>query len=261
MFRFFSKKKIQQQELKPQQIKEDFSNIADIAEYFKDLSGITFDKQLSVLHIRVKSFCNFRKIHSFSELLKLVKENKILRQELIDHLTTNETFFYREFTQIQKLTRLIKLENKPITILTAPCASGQESYSIAIALLEENINNFSILGIDINKEAINQAKIASYTKRDIGNLSDKLLKRYFIKKDDRYLLNEKVKQFTNFEVANIFDKDFASLGKFDYIFCRNMLIYFDKNTKKRAISILKSMLKDKSKDIFFGHADLIGLEE
>lgn len=84
----------------------------------------------------------------------------------------------------------------------------------------------------------------------------KYAKKYFTLNEDKYHLNEEVKKLTEFKVLNIFEDEFTKLEKFDYVFSRNMLIYFDAQTKKKAVEILHSMQKDPNKEIFFGHADL-----
>ena len=257
MFNFF--KKVQPIEnLKPKPIHQNYTNIKPIAEYFYNETGITFDKQICILENKVTSFCKQRKIHSFEKLFEGIKSNQKLKQELIDYLTTNETYFYRELTQIKELVILVKKQNKSIKILCAPSATGEEPYSIVIALLEAAVspNNINIIGIDINQEALIKANTAIYAQKNIRNLSSSILNNYFVKKDDKYTLKESVKSLVTFKLANIFDSSFKDLGKFDFIFSRNMLIYFDKQTKQKAKIILESMRKNKEYDVFFGHADL-----
>ena len=258
MFNFFKKKKQSIKSLELQQIKEEYNDIKPIAKYFHTETGITFDKQITILKSKVISFCKQRKIYSFEKLLKDIKLNKQLKQELIDYLTTNETYFYREFTQIQEFVKLVKKQNKSIEVLCAPSATGEEPYSIAIALLEAGISskNIKIVGIDINQEALKKAKTALYAERNIRNLSSDILHKYFTKEDDRYALKENIKLLVTFKLVNIFDDSFNNLGKFDFIFSRNMLIYFDKKTKQKAKIILEGMRKDEKNDVFFGHADL-----
>ncbi len=237
---------------------DDFNDIEPISKYFYNETGITFDHQISILKSKVISFCKQRDIHSFSELLENVKSKNQVKQELIDYLTTNETFFYREFKQIEQLVKLVQSSHKQVEILCAPSATGEEPYSIAIALLEAGIANssFSIVGIDINSDAITKAKNALYRERNIRNLSSSIISKYFKKDGTMYLLNQEIKSLVTFQVVNIFDDSFKRIGKFDFIFSRNMLIYFDKETKLKAKTILEGMRKENKYDIFFGHADL-----
>ena len=184
--------------------------------------------------------------------------SSIAKQKLIDYLTTNETFFYREFKQITELVNLVKTINSNVNILCAPSATGEEPYSIAIALLEAGViqKSFHITGIDINSDALEKAHKAVYGQRNVRNLTQEIIHKYFIHDGTHYILKDSVKQHTTFKLSNLFDNSFQSLGKFDFIFSRNMLIYFDKETKLKAKDILENMRKDNTHEIFFGHADM-----
>ncbi len=257
MFSFF-KKKEQVLESVPQSVTQDFNDIVPVAHFFKNETGVIFDKQLSILKNKVTTFCKQRDINSFTELLEKVGNDKEVKQELIDYLTTNETFFYREFKQIEELVKLVKDTDREVTVLCAPSATGEEPYGIAIALLEAGVapKKFHITGIDINFDATLKAKKALYKERNVRNLPADIIERYFTKNDSLYALNESVKSQVTFKVINLFDSSFKNIGRFDFIFSRNMLIYFDKDTKLKAKEILESMRKDPKQEIFFGHADL-----
>ncbi len=257
MFSFF-KKKEQVIESAEQSVAQDFRDVVSVAHFFKNETGVIFDKQLSILQNKVTTFCKQREINSFTELLKKVENDKELKQELIDYLTTNETFFYREFKQIEELVKLVKETDTEVTILCAPSATGEEPYGIAIALLEAGVApyKFHITGIDINFDATSRARKALYKERNVRNLSTEIIERYFTKSDSLYALRESVKSQVTFKVINLFDPSFKNIGKFDFIFSRNMLIYFDKETKIRAKEILEGLRKDPKQEIFFGHADL-----
>lgn len=257
MFSFF-KRKNQILESVTQDVVQDFSDVLPVAHFFKNETGVIFDKQLSILQNKVTTFCKQRDINSFTELLKKAQEDKELKQELIDYLTTNETFFYREFKQIEELVKLVKGSDREVTILCAPSATGEEPYGIAIALLEAGVasHKFYITGIDINSDATSRAKKALYKERNVRNLPQNIIERYFTKSDSLYALKESVKSQVTFRVINLFDPSFKNIGKFDFIFSRNMLIYFDKETKLKAKEILEGLRKDPNQDIFFGHADL-----
>lgn len=257
MFNFFKKEKelIIEKEIKPV---EDFNDVTPISKYFHNETGVTFDKQTSILKSKVSAFCKRREIYSFETLLEKVKSDAQIKQDLINHLTTNETYFYRELKQIVDLMHLVKSESANVTILCAPSSTGEEPYSIAIALLEAGVlpSKFKILGIDINSDAIEKSEEAIYGDRNLRNLSSEIITKYFIKKNDSYILNEHIKSLVSFKVVNILDDSLNHIGKFDFIFSRNMLIYFDKETKLRARKILENLRKNDTHDVFFGHADL-----
>lgn len=259
MFSFFKKKSPKKEQTAATVVREeDFSDVTPIAHYFKKETGVTFDNQEEVLKNRLKLFCKQKGIHSFAQLLVSIQNDTTLKQSLIDHLTTNETYFYREFKQIEQLVWLVTQKMQKVTILCAPSSTGEEAYSIAIALLEAGVaeSDIQIVGIDINAQAIQKAHEAVYTQRHVMQLSTDIIAKYFIYKNSKYFLKEQVKKLVTFHVANIFDASFKNLGRFDYVFSRNMLIYFDKETKLKAKEILQNMRKDTTVDVFFGHADL-----
>jgi chemotaxis protein methyltransferase CheR len=117
MFSFLKKKK--ELILEEEKIVEptDYTDVTSIAEYFKNETGVTFDNQISILTNKVMTFCRQREISSFSKLLTMVDSDAIIKQELIDYLTTNETFFYREFRQIAELVELVKSYGQAVDIL------------------------------------------------------------------------------------------------------------------------------------------------
>ena len=258
MLNFFKKKDKESKDEIFVEPKEDYSNIEDIVDYFKKETGVSFEKQITILNNKVVTFCRLRQIYSFTKLLDIVKTDKKTKQELIDYLTTNETFFYREVQQIKDLVHLVQNSHKDVEILCAPSSTGEEPYSIVIALLEAGVlaNKFKVTGIDINSDALKRASIAQYKERNIRNLSKDVVNKYFTKNEDIYVLRKEITSLVSFKQINIFDDNFKSLGKFDFIFSRNMLIYFDKETKLKAKEILESMRKDKKHGVFFGHADL-----
>jgi chemotaxis protein methyltransferase CheR len=257
MFSFFKKKTALVPETKTE-VYQDYSDVSKIAAYFKNETGVTFDNQATILKNKLSTFCKQRDINSFESLLEMIHREAKIKQELIDALTTNETFFYREFKQIESLVQLVKNKSGHVDILCAPSATGEEPYSIAIALLEAGISagSFKIVGIDINAEALQKAEEAMYRERNVRNLSPEIINKYFTYNDERYILNDSVKSLVSFKLTNIFDPSFKNIGTFDFVFSRNMLIYFDDETKLKAKSILESLRKDDAHGVFFGHADL-----
>ena len=258
MFSFLKKKKNVPQEEQKSVQHVDYEDVTDLANYFQKETGVTFEKQKSILKNKLMTFCKQRELASFGELLKRVDSDEHLKQELIDYLTTNETFFYRELKQIHELVILVQKSLQNVDILCAPSATREEPYSIAIALLEAGVSStkFSIVGIDINSDAIKKAQAAVYRQRNVRNLSDEVIAKYFHENNGSYSLKSSIKSLVTFRVENLFDASFKHIGKFDFIFSRNMLIYFDKETKIKAKEILESLRKEDKHPVFFGHADL-----
>ena len=226
----------------------------EIAQYIKTVTGIEF-LNIEIFKNKVMLFCKHNNI-DVASLLDKLKTNEQVRQDFINYLTTNETYFFRELIQIEELVKLASNTKNKIDILCLPCSSGEEPYSIAIQLVEANINNFKICGIDINTKILQKAQQGIYSQRSIGKIPKKLIEKYFIIKDEKYEISDKIKSFVTFKQFNIFNPDIYSIGKFDYIFSRNMLIYFDNKTKQKAKTILQKLRKNQNQEIFFGHADL-----
>ena len=257
MFEWFKKTQMPQHTLN-EAIVEDFSNPDALVAFFKQETGVTFERQYSIVVRKLQNFCRQRAIYSFEACYDQVQNDPTLKQELINYLTTNESFFFREYAQIEALADLISRRSDQVSILCAPCATGEEPYSIAIALIESGIHasRFHITGIDINTDALKHAKKACYNERSVRNLSEIQKERYFVKDAEHYCLVQEITSCVTLHQMNIFDPVFQRMEKFDYVFSRNMLIYFDKETKARAQAILESMRRHADIPVFFGHADL-----
>ena len=237
-----------------------------LKEYIKKEFGIALDdKQLLRAKKRLENVMisnGFELFLPFYHQLRFNKQNNLI-QDLINAVTINETYFWREHEQFTILSTTvlphIAKTKQHIRILVAPVSSGEELYSIMFSILDEaNViqkKDIEILGIDIDSNMINRAKEAKYSKRSIEKLPKKFLDKYFTKKNELYILDQNLSRSVKFLQANIFDKNFIKkLGKFDIIFSRNMLIYFDTEQKKEVLDIFYTML-DKDGILFLGHAD------
>ncbi len=259
MFGFFRKKEKQQEE-KKQIPQENFSGIEEFIFHFKDKTGIDFSNKKDIIKNKLILFCRKKEIYSFTELLQKMAQDFSLKQEIIDYLTVNETYFFRELPQIEEMIKKAKKLGYKVEILCAPSSSGDEPYSIAIMLLEAGFlpKDFHIIGIDISKGIIEKAKNAIYNERSLYRLNQEIKDKYFYKRENKYFLKEIVKEKVTFRCVNIFDETLGNLRKFDFIFSRNMMIYFDKETKIKAKNILQKLLKRPQESIYFGHADMVG---
>tara|TARA_R110002095_G_scaffold135612_2_gene117582 strand:- start:392 stop:1171 length:780 start_codon:yes stop_codon:yes gene_type:complete len=258
MFGLFSKKKLPGATQTPIDIKQDFHDVQFLAEYIKNETGISFEKQSSIFKSKLSSFCKQRRVFSFNECLVKAKSNNEFKRELFNYLTTNETYFYREFGQIEKLVAKVAASNKPVDILCLPCSTGEEPYTIVIALLEAGVaaEKFKLTGVDIDTAAVKRATEGVYNARDVSKMPASIMGGYFVQKDDKYYLDERIKSSVTFKTFNLFDPMVKSIGQFDFVLSRNMLIYFDKETKLKASNILSGLLKDEKVPIYYGHADL-----
>lgn len=229
----------------------------DVLHYIKREIGVDLFSKNSVIETKLRLFCERKEIYSFRKLFESLQNDKTLRQELIDLVTVNETYFYREEAQLD-LAVHFALAIPNVKILCAPCASGEEVYSLSMMLQERRRESreFSVTGIDINAEAIEKAQRGLFSERSLHKLDQKLKEKYFSQEDRFYRAKREYFNSVSFTKVNIFENDFLSIGKFDIVFSRNMLIYFDDAFRLKAVERFASLLKPEGK-LFLGHADII----
>ncbi len=260
MFSFFKKKK---KEIEAKEQKREFvfntHEAKTLLDDIKSRFGLDYSKQERITLSKIESFAKTKGFYSFLELYEQMQRNSLLQEELINLLTVNETYFCREKHQIERLIEFVQKQQLH-SILSAPCATGEEVYTILIKLHEAELKDVKVSGIDINSDAIAKAKEAIYSKRSISKVPPMLLSRYFTQKEDSFEVVHEIKQKANFYVHNIFDENIASLGRYDIVFSRNMLIYFENSDKKRAIKQFYNLLKPRGY-LFLGHADIAFLPD
>lgn len=187
-------------------------------------------------------------------------------QNLINDLTVNETYFFRENHQFEVLVNTIlpeihkrKREGEYIRILSSPCSTGEEPYSIALHLLEDdtvvNERDFEIVGIDIDSTVIDKARKGLYSDRSLHALPPNVKSTYFTKKMGYNEISRDLTEAIDFKVCNVFDREeMRRLGKFDVIFSRNMLIYFDDASRKEVAMTFYDILNPNGY-VLLGHAE------
>lgn len=261
MFGWFKSAQTEVTQERRKTVREDFKQPQKVIEMFTALTGIHFDQKEPVITAKLIHFCRNHTISSFEELHARLNDEAALLEAFINYLTVNETYFFRERDQIDYSAQKAALNNTDIRLLCAPCSTGEEPYSIAIALLEAGVpaHRIKIVAFDINTEAIYQAKRATYSHRSLHKVDDSLKTRYFTQKDNLMHLRDEVKQLVTFKTCNIFDDQLFTLGVFDTIFSRNMLIYFDQETVNKAIERMAKLVRSNQSRFFFGHADILAM--
>ncbi len=258
MFSFFRKKEKVEEVVEKPKVEFKPFGFYDLINYIKTTCGIDLEPKKDVLDKRFTIYCQNNDLESFTALLDSIKLDQEKRQAVIDLVTVNETYFYRELPQLEESAAYAKSLKKKINILSAPCASGEEVYSLAFLLEKEGFLKYdvNILGIDISSQAIEKAKRAVYKERSLHRLDEELKEKYFRKVEDKYHLKKELMPNINFKLANIFDESFKEVGKFDIVFSRNMMIYFNDEFKRKAVKIFHELLKDGGR-FYAGHADLV----
>jgi chemotaxis protein methyltransferase CheR len=259
MFGWFKSKNLPEFTEKATQKVENFLDPSEVLEKFTAITGIHFKKKESITTSKVIHFCRNYQIYSFEELYSRIQTDRTILEALINVLTVNETYFFRESRQIYFLVDKVVRGSDKVRILCAPGSTGEEPYSIAIALLEGGVpsQRIEIISLDINSDVIVLAQEGRYTERSLHKTALSLQEKYFVKEENRFTISDEIKRLVTFYTLNIFDDHLFELGKFDTIFSRNMLIYFDESTVIRAVERLGRLARTKESYFFFGHADFV----
>jgi len=232
-----------------------------LLDHFYKATGIEFKENKEIVNRKVTRFYEDKGYADYHVFFTAIKNDKTLQQELINLLTTSETYFYREFAQIELCIQKIKDLKRKVKILSAPCASGEEPYSLLIAMLEAGIdlNSIEIYAIDINTQEIDNAKKGIFQHRRLHKLPAKLQERYFRLVDKLgYEILPELQKHVHFKQMNLFDPFPPDFSNFDIIFSRNMLIYFDRAMQEKSEKIFYEKLRIGG-SLFVGHADKIHL--
>lgn len=179
---------------------------------------------------------------------------------LIDLVVVPETWFFRDpeaFAAACAHTRERLAQGyRAVRMLSVPCATGEEPYSLAMALVDAGFSPgaFSIDAIDISAHAIEEAQRGIYHRKSFRSKDLGFRDRHFTMENEAHRLHEEIRSLVNFRVGSLFMLDSASQGRYDIIFCRNLLIYFDEPTQQTAIRTLHNLLQDDGV-LFAGYAE------
>lgn len=222
------------------------ANYNFLIDFLKNQSGLALkgDKK----YLLESRLVPIARKHSIPQLDKLVEKLKLptgtsLLKEVIEEMATHETFFFRDmkpFNHFKKiLPELIKKKEaaKSIRIWCAACSSGQEPYSLAMILDEFKSKmpgyRIELYATDLSEKIMSKAKEGIYSQFEVQRgLPTPYLIKHFVQKGTDWHISEELKKMITFKTNNLL-KYSAGLGKFDIIFCRNVLFYFDKDDKQR----------------------------
>lgn len=227
-----------------------------------------------MLQSRLQKRLKEHKMTSYEEYCDFVfsKEGEALELvHMIDVVTTNKTDFFREPSHFDFLKQTVLpefvIKNKghdKLKIWSAGCSSGEEIYTLAMVISEFSANNkridYSISGSDISSRILKQALDAIYTEERIQNIPMELKKKYFLRSKDRtkplVRVVQSLRNKANFFRLNFMDDNYNISEKFDIIFCRNVLIYFERDIQQSVINKLCRNLKTGGY-FFLGHSESI----
>lgn len=227
-------------------------------EFFYRKTGIVFtDKKAYFVERRLVERIQATGCETFRDYFAIVRFQTSGEewQQLVNSMTVNETYFFREDYQFDAMVRGMlpeitqdRREGSAVRIWSTPCSTGEEPYSIAIHLLEnwKRADDFDIEihASDIDTRVVAQARRGIYGHRSLQRLSAALRAKYFTALgDDQFRIREELRDSIDFDVANIVDP--ANMTRFrgmDVIFCRNLLIYFDDVSRRESVELLYECL-------------------
>jgi chemotaxis protein methyltransferase CheR len=230
-------------------------------ELVKDRCGLHFDEDSRFLVVkRLARLVHENDVGSFSAYHYMLRDGGVGSDEfanLIDTLTTNETYFFREKGQLSALIDEIIPElterrrhagsSSPVSIWSAGCSSGEEAYSIIMMAKEAGFEpgkDLRVYASDISRAMLTKSRRGLYREASFRETSDEMRDRYFEEKDGQSQICEEIKRAVDFIHLNLMDRErIALLGTMDVILCRNVIIYFDLETKKRVIETFYDKLR------------------
>ncbi len=228
------------------------------------------DGKRAMLEARLQKRLRQLGIPSFSGYCDYLFSQKGREEELthmIDQVTTNKTDFFREPSHFDHLIRKVLPEisrtRKSVTIWSAGCSSGEEPYTLAMVLKEYG-RDFIVLATDISTRVLDKAKLAVYDDEQVEPIPDVLKKKYLLKSKDPakrlFRVVPDLRAHVKFRRLNFMEGDFGFREPIDIIFCRNVIIYFDKPTQERLLNKFSDCLSSDGY-IFMGHSEtLLGMD-
>ncbi len=240
----------------------------DMRDFIYAKTGIFIgDNKVYFLKKRVASRIEELGLNSVDDYIKYLKffdKRRTELQNLINSITVNETYFFREFPQLQAFAEYSLPEvaeqksDKRIKVLSAGCSTGEEPYTLSIILNEmlDRDYTFKVIGVDVDENVLNKAKEGIYGPRSVKDVPKPYLKKYFTIIGEKYIVKPVVKEKVEFRKINLMDRNrLIALGRdFDFIFCRNVLIYFSDESRRKVVDTFYNMMNPGGY-IFLGHSE------
>jgi len=245
-----------------------------LSKLLYDRSGLvlTPDK-MYLLESRLMPIARKREFRGLDELVAQLRlKEDSLTTDVIEAMTTNESFFFRDIKPFEQFRTVIlpnllktRAAKKHIRIWCAAASSGQEPYSLGMILKEEQSRligwRLEIIATDLSREILDKARLGVYTQFEVQRgLPIQMLLKYFHKRDDQWEINPSVRSMVQFKQWNLL-QDLSALGQFDVVFCRNVLIYFDQPTKTRVLEAISKQMADDGVLYLGGAETVLGVSD
>ena len=245
-----------------------------LRKLLKDRSGLLLsaDKQYLV-ESRLSPVMRKAGLASLGELAaRLRSGNEELTVDVVEAMTTNESFFYRDKIPFEHFRDAIipqlmaaRSRERRIRIWCAAASTGQEPYSLAMAIKEmkDKLGGWrvDILGTDISMDVLEKAKAGVYSQFEVQRgLPIQLLVKYFAQAGDTWQIAPEIRAMVHYRQHNLL-AEFAALGRFDIVFCRNVLIYFDQDTKSSVLNRIGRQLEPDGYLVLGAAETVVGLSD
>ncbi len=208
-------------------------------------------------------------INDLCALIQATREPDVLRQ-VVEAMTTNETYFFRDPGHYEAIRTVLlpklkedRRDTKKLRFWSAASSTGQEAYSLAMLLLAEGLADWNtvILGTDFSSQVVERAQSGKYQQIEVNRgLPAALLIKHFRRAGVDWQLSEPVRRMAHFETIDL-RKSMRALGPFDLVFCRNVLIYFDIETRKKILKEIHGTLFRGAWLLLGGVETAFGVEE
>lgn len=257
----------------------DVGSFTVIAETIREACGITVTQEkMYLVETRMQAVLRRYNFGRFSDLAHALREAKSrgtqiilkpnqLMYDVVEAMTINETSFFRDSKPFNFLRSNILPEFRdsgPMRIWSAACSTGQEPYSILITAQEAKATGVGgavdVVATDISNSTVEKARRGEYSQFEVQRgMPIQMLVKYFRQDNDRWIVRDELKNMVSFELVNL-TNDFSRLGRFEVIFCRNVLIYFEQDTKADIMKRIHQLIKPGGYLILGGSETNYGVE-
>ncbi|MBL6946544.1 MAG: protein-glutamate O-methyltransferase [Rhodospirillales bacterium] len=241
-----------------------------VSQFFKARSGLVLTRDKAyLLNSRLMPVARKRDMKSIDELIAAMRVGRDIEllNDVTEAMTINESFFFRDIKPFEIFRETVlpmmlknRADKKSFRIWCAACSSGQEPYSLAMILREESARlagwRTEIVATDISTAMIAKAKAGIYSQFEVQRgLPIQMLVKYFNKNEDMWQIDASLRAMVRFSEFNLLH-DLRGLGRFDVVLCRNVLIYFDSETKGKVLAQICKLMPEDGR-LFLGGAETV----
>ncbi|WP_310530487.1 protein-glutamate O-methyltransferase CheR [Novosphingobium sp.] len=246
----------------------DFRAVAEIV--YASSGNVLPDGKAMLVYSRLAPLVRETGSGTFANFVELIRNDLDMQDRAVAALTTNHTFFYREAHHFDHFESKVRPElvrqlecNKPVRLWSAGCSSGEETWSLMMALLGTDRMNarrmagrdLRVLASDLAPHALRKAEAATYSAKDLKAVPSDLAQAWAHIEGDTATIDDLPRSVVRFRLLNLLG-DWPMSGRFDTIFCRNVMIYFDQPTKERLVARFAEVLAPGG-HLYIGHSERV----